>query len=167
MTIRMSPSSPLVVEARAWADELEGLQFDGAPVAEVGLIRRLADALEDAEKVRRLHSIATQRTVDLAAVIEKAKAEAREWQESPLGEFAPTRAVGSLFAGILSSADTAAVLAEHDAEVAAKAVEGAAEWLGRQNSGDEWITGEDIGRLEDYARQLREGTLAREEVDRG
>ena len=57
----------LVVEARAWADELEGVLFDGAPVAEVGLIRRLADALEEAEKVRRLHEVATQRTVDLEA----------------------------------------------------------------------------------------------------
>ena len=106
----------LVVEARAWADELEGVLFDGAPVAEVGLIRRLADALEEAEKVRPLHSIATQRTVDLASVIEKAKQTSRRYRELHAGGRA------SAIMRDLESVDTAGVLAEHDREVAAKAL---------------------------------------------
>jgi hypothetical protein len=77
----------------------------------VSLIVRLADALEAAEvraeQLARLHEVATDRTVQFAAVIEKAKA---VWHDPD------NHAFGVKAHRILESADTSAVLRARDAE---------------------------------------------------
>lgn len=79
---------------------------------------RIEAELEHLREVAELHEIATERTVQLAAVIEKAKAE----QSVTIGEtgdpdllvFLAKRAEN--VSNILASVDTAAVLRERDAE---------------------------------------------------
>jgi hypothetical protein len=128
----------LIAEARANIEHLAkgipGSMADRVRAGEaddprVSLIVRLADALEAAEvraeQLARLHEVATDRTVQFAAVIEKAKAKCAAHNDpgspAPGADFIDGLDHGAqiaydVVADILASADTSAVLRARDAE---------------------------------------------------
>ncbi len=183
MTDRIDPKAT-ADELRARAETLramfptDGTAWDDARLDAVAadtidaLVKQLSEADRQFTALKVSSGKSDARAVDLAAVVEKVRGEAEEWQAQSFSESAPVPGVGDLFLCIISTAPTDA-LAEHDARL----IEGLADdlnqhfqdipaWTDAYREGvrtNEWMAGATrmtmsaIGVIRERARQVREG----------
>ena len=130
----------------------------GLGVAVMSSTRPLSDA---ENSIARLHEVATERTVQLAAVIEKAFQILDQNTEAGGGVWVMARDAHA----VLAAVDTDAVLREHDREVAAKAVEACAEEFRAMKAMSRDVI--ERGHLNGSARALMGRAAAIREDDRG